>query len=66
MIIVCSTSVTKRGKHKDFYQVVETQAEAETIYTALLARDDLYCAAICTPTDATEPHWMEDMEGGGK
>ena len=44
----------------DYYQTHDTLEETKCHYEALLKREDLYCAAIAKPIEATEPHWLSD------
>ena len=37
----------------DYYQTHDTLEDAQTHYNDLLKRDDLYCAAISKPIEAT-------------
>ena len=49
--------------HKDNYQLCDTLDEAkEKVQQIIKLNDDLYCYAISSVIEASEPHWIEGAE----
>lgn len=49
-------------RHEDHFELFDDLEGAKKEYVALTAKDDVYCAAISQVLEATEPHWVDDME----
>jgi hypothetical protein len=64
MFLLAWTINHGQNRLEDFFTLHESEKHANANYRDLIrGQDKLHCAAVSKITEATEPQWIDDLEG---